>query len=183
MDELNFGGKDYGNKGLMNLELQNKYIGKNEDRTVVCKELQEDEKLLSFIKTFTAETTYKLVGNRAWPAVINRGAIVTFPYVYFYLLDLKIKSNGRRVVKVGFVCWSQAVYAVIYIEFNVYPTRSTYVARKKWRLPYSEIIQPIEILNFDSERTQEENISFVRSQAYRFFFNVFVDMCIMYRMH
>jgi hypothetical protein len=155
------------------ISCQSDCIGENEDQIAVRKYLEEDEKLFNFITKLGTDVRIKLVGERLWFTLINKGNIIQFPYVYFYFIKLSIgegDTHYRRVVKLGFICWSRGIYATSHIEFNIYPTKSSYVATDhKWRLPYSEAFPPIEILNSDPECTFSENVEFVRAQTCRFF--------------
>jgi hypothetical protein len=85
---------------------------KNEDQIAVHKDLEEDSKLFDFIIKLGTET---IVGKKFWFTIINKGNIIQLPYVYFYFIKLWVGEGDhyRRVVKVGFICWSHGVYATV----------------------------------------------------------------------
>jgi hypothetical protein len=128
-------------------------IDKYENRTMVKHVLEEDLKFLKFITTFVGTTT-------KWSYVINDGVISNVPLCYYYFVGYKyIPTTGKRIIRVGFICWPRKIYATIDIDFNVYPRKSVYVnPHKAWCLPHTDVTFNMKIIypvnSFDESITR-----------------------------
>ena len=115
-------------------------ISRYEDCDVVEHVLEEDSKFLKFITSFA--------GTDKWSYIINDGVIAKTPICYFYFVAYKYKpTSGKRIVRIGFICWPRRIYATIDVDFNVYPRKSVYVnPHKAWCLPHSDVTASVKLL-------------------------------------
>ena len=115
-------------------------ISRYEDCDVVEHVLEEDSKFLKFITSFA--------GTDKWSYIINDGVIAKTPMCYFYFVGYKYKpTSGKRIVRIGFICWPRRIYATIDVDFNVYPRKSVYVnPHKAWCLPHSDVTANVKLL-------------------------------------
>jgi hypothetical protein len=145
------------NPEKINIPDQFDLIDKYEDHTMVKHILEEDLKFLKLITTF--------IGTSKWSYIINDGVISHVPLCYYYFVGYKyIPARGKRILRIGFICWHRKIYATIDIDFNVYPRKSVYVnPHKAWCLPYSDVTYNMKVIypvnSFDEPTTK----SYVRS--------------------
>ena len=141
----------------INIPDQCDLISRYEDCDAVEHVLEEDSKFIRFVTSF--------VGTSKWSYVINNGVITKVPICYFYFVAYKYKpTSGKRIVRIGFICWPRRIYATIDVEFNVYPRKSIYVnPHKAWCLPHSNVTFNVKLLYLLGSQNPESLKAYVRS--------------------